>query len=204
MDKTKICSKCKKEKHIIDFSKDSSKSDGLYSSCKDCKRIKDMNYRDNNRDKYRKYQKKWQKNNPEKTREYQKRYYKKNKDKRIKNSTNWIKKERRENPAFRIRCNLGSRLSQFVTGKRRVDSIKDIIGITFNELREYLEEKFDNKMTWDNYGDYWEIDHIKPCASFDLTDKEQQKECFHYTNLQPLTGKENRIKQDKEVLLSQY
>jgi len=41
-------------------------------------------------------------------------------------------------------------------------------------------------MTWENHGEIWEIDHIKPCNSFDLTDIEQQKQCFHYTNLQPL------------------
>jgi hypothetical protein len=41
-------------------------------------------------------------------------------------------------------------------------------------------------MNWDNHGIIWEIDHIKPCASFDLSDIEQQKQCFHYTNLQPL------------------
>ena len=41
-------------------------------------------------------------------------------------------------------------------------------------------------MTWENHGEVWEIDHINPCASFDLTDIKQQKQCFHYTNLQPL------------------
>jgi hypothetical protein len=41
-------------------------------------------------------------------------------------------------------------------------------------------------MTWDNHGDVWEIDHIIGCINFDLTDIEQQKKCFHYTNLQPL------------------
>jgi len=46
-------------------------------------------------------------------------------------------------------------------------------------------------MSWDNYGSYWHIDHIRPCASFDLTDPEQQKDCFDFTNLQPLEAKEN-------------
>lgn len=41
-------------------------------------------------------------------------------------------------------------------------------------------------MNWDNHGIIWEIDHIKPCVSFNLIDPEQQKQCFHYTNLQPL------------------
>jgi hypothetical protein len=41
-------------------------------------------------------------------------------------------------------------------------------------------------MNWDNHGKIWEIDHIKGCINFDLSDIEQQKQCFHYTNTQPL------------------
>ena len=52
-------------------------------------------------------------------------------------------------------------------------------------------------MSWSNHGKVWEIDHIKPCASFNLSNFEQQKQCFHYTNLQPLTIFENRSKKDK-------
>lgn len=43
-----------------------------------------------------------------------------------------------------------------------------------------------------------EIDHIRPCKSFDdLYDPEQSKECFHFTNLQPLWAPENRSKSSK-------
>lgn len=45
-------------------------------------------------------------------------------------------------------------------------------------------------MGWANYGE-WHIDHIKPCCLFDLSVKEQQSECFHYTNLRPLWSKLN-------------
>ena len=52
-------------------------------------------------------------------------------------------------------------------------------------------------MSWDNYGIHgWHIDHIRPCASFDLTDPEQQRQCFHYPNLQPLWAFDNLSKND--------
>jgi hypothetical protein len=51
-------------------------------------------------------------------------------------------------------------------------------------------------MNWENQGE-WHIDHILPCASFDLTKEEEQRKCFHYTNLQPLWAKDNMIKGSK-------
>jgi hypothetical protein len=61
-----------------------------------------------------------------------------------------------------------------------------LLGCSIKKFKLYLESQFKPEMTWENHGDIWEIDHIKSCASFDLTDIEQQQECFHYTNLQPL------------------
>ena len=54
-------------------------------------------------------------------------------------------------------------------------------------------------MTWDNHG-LWEIDHKIPCDAFDLTNPEEQKKCFHYTNLQPLIKQENRTKSNRIVI----
>jgi hypothetical protein len=65
-----------------------------------------------------------------------------------------------------------------------------LLDCNFGELKMYLESKFLPGMTWDNYGE-WHIDHIKPCAIFDLTDLEQRKQCFHYSNLQPLWAIDN-------------
>lgn len=68
----------------------------------------------------------------------------------------------------------------------------DLIGCTVPELMAHLELQFAEGMTWENHGrDGWHIDHIRPCASFDLTDPEQQRQCFHYSNLQPLWAADN-------------
>jgi hypothetical protein len=59
-------------------------------------------------------------------------------------------------------------------------------------------------MSWDNYGIAgWHIDHIKPCCTFDLTDLEQQKQCFHYTNLRPLWAKDNLRRPKRGVDIKQ-
>ena len=69
------------------------------------------------------------------------------------------------------------------------------VGCTSEKLRKHLEEQFENGMTWENIGK-WHIDHIKPCAKFDLNLEEEKHKCFHYTNLQPLWAVDNLKKSD--------
>lgn len=52
-------------------------------------------------------------------------------------------------------------------------------------------------MTWDNYGSYWHIDHIIPCAAWNLTQDENNKYCWNFRNLQPLMSSMNQSKRDK-------
>ena len=51
-------------------------------------------------------------------------------------------------------------------------------------------------MNFNNYGD-WELDHIKPLTKYDLTDENEIRECFHYSNIQPLWKIDNRKKYNK-------
>ena len=71
----------------------------------------------------------------------------------------------------------------------------EYLGCTLGELKTYLETKFEEGMTWENQGE-WHIDHIKPCASFNLDNEEEIAQCFHFSNLQPLWGEDNLIKHD--------
>jgi hypothetical protein len=67
------------------------------------------------------------------------------------------------------------------------------LGCTVPELKLHLEALFQPGMSWDNYGE-WHIDHIKPLAKFDLTDRDQFVQACHYTNLRPLWAEENLSK----------
>jgi hypothetical protein len=71
----------------------------------------------------------------------------------------------------------------------------DLLGCSVEELKKYLEIKFKEGMSWNNYGlRGWHIDHIIPCSKFDLIKEEEQKKCFHFSNLQPLWWNENLSK----------
>ena len=122
---------------------------------------------------------KWNKNNPERRAVHRKQY-----------------RERHKNePQFRIKENLGGRLRKLV--HKDGDRFVDFIGCSVDFLKEWLEYNFTAKMNWDNYGSYWEIDHIRPLESFDLVNKEQCLECWNWSNLAPLPGEENERKSDK-------
>ena len=68
-----------------------------------------------------------------------------------------------------------------------------LLGCEIDYLMYHLQERFKPGMSWDNYGD-WHIDHIKPCAKFNLSDPRQQLKCFNYKNLQPLWAEDNLSK----------
>jgi len=122
-----------------------------------------------------------------------KKYQAANKAKRRVYIANYIKQKRRSDPEFKILSNLRNRLYCAAKRKRFIKSAKtlELLGCTLNELRAYLQAQFTDGMTWDNYGPYWHIDHKKPCLKFNLVDPEQQRACFHFTNLQPLKAPDN-------------
>jgi hypothetical protein len=118
----------------------------------------------------------WHTANPEKVLAYRREYY---------------RQRLVGDPEFRLLKNLRTRINMAIHQGSRSARTRDILGCTIPELRAHLEKQFRQGMTWENYGPVWHVDHIKPCAKFDLLDPAQQQECFHYTNLQPLFAEEN-------------
>lgn len=93
---------------------------------------------------------------------------------------------------IRIKRRLSNRIRSSLNSQyiKKTNRTHELVGCSISYLKIHLENQFTTGMSWDNYGD-WHIDHIRPCCSFDLTDPEQQKQCFHYTNLQPLWWLDN-------------
>jgi len=125
-----------------------------------------------------------------------KRYYEidSNREKRRIKSLKYQNNRYKIDEWYKIKQCLRSRIIQALSkqGTYKKCRTMDIVGCSKEYLKQHLESQFQDGMSWDNYGLYgWHIDHIRPCASFDLTDPEQQKECFHYSNLQPLWAEDN-------------
>jgi len=112
------------------------------------------------------------------------------------------KKRRQIDLAFRLRLVLRNRLWNAVTNKglKKRGSTLSLLGCDLAGLKSHLEAQFQPEMSWDNYGSVWNIDHETPCAAFNLADPEQQKVCFHFTNLQPLFVEDN-LKKGAKVLV---
>jgi hypothetical protein len=163
----KICTSCEQELLLTEFKPGKGRF-GVGANCKTC------------------FNKKWN--------EYQKRTGQNKKHNKLKRQTDI---------QWKLKANLRGRyldaLKRHTSGGKvnKHHSAIELIGCSIEFYKQYLEQQFKPDMTWENHGILWEIDHIKPCAIFDLTDSKQQQECFNYTNTQPLYYSDNRSKGDK-------
>jgi hypothetical protein len=207
---TKICSKCKIQHSIENFNKDKTRRDSLSYICKQCsidKKNKYINnnkekvllsykiYRENNKERILKTKKENYYKNIDKIKIYRKKYNKENRE----YFNNWEKNKAETDILFRLSRNMRSRLRSFLKSEKIIKKTKtmDIVGCDSHFLKEYLEQKFQQGMSWGNYG-VWHIDHIIPLSSAN-SEEEIYKLC-HYTNLQPLWGIDN-IKKSNKILI---
>lgn len=202
----KICIKCKKEKELTEFAKGRKSKDGYRNQCKSC--LNDLaKIRYENLSEEEKYRKRIRKN------ELNKKYWKNNIDdpefklkQKKKRRENHLK--RMEDPLYKLKVSFSRRLNKLL---KRINANRstnkpyylDKLGCSFEEFKIYLESKFEDWMTWENYGLYngelnygWDIDHIIPSVTAKTEDDIYN--LSHYTNLQPLCSRINRdIKKDK-------
>lgn len=197
----KYCKRCNETKLVSNFYKNKHKKDGLQVYCKPCMKNENqknyINHKDtwdertkiyNKTDSNKKYRREWAKNKYDNNEEHRKKC--------IKYAIENERFKLNNDIMFKLKHTLRSRIRKAIKSQKKSDSLFNLIGCTISYIKQHLENQFTEGMTWENHGT-WHIDHIKPCCSFDLTTEEEQKKCFHYTNLQPLWGKDNLSKGGK-------
>ena len=159
-------------------------------SKKDIRKINFKSYYKKNKDVINAKNKIWRDSNKDKI----KAYHKAHSQVRRENENNRFKSDIQ----YKLTKNLRNRLYSSIKDDYKTGSAVRDLGCSIDELKVYLESKFQPGMSWDNWNcNGWHIDHIKPLSSFDLTDRNQFLQACHYTNLQPLWAKDNICKRDK-------
>lgn len=197
----KLCSGCLVGKPLTAFHKDKHTGDGLACRCKACQCARRKQHYADNKEREKKYQQGYYAANKEQVDAKRKEFEQSPRRKA------WLKQWlsspiQRAKAAdahkyrlltdiqFRLACNLRGRLKDALRKGRKVGSAVRDLGCTVGELKIHLESKFTEGMSWDNYGQ-WHVDHIKPLAVFDLTNRQQFLEACNWTNLQPLWAADN-------------
>jgi hypothetical protein len=202
---TKICKDCDIEKDISLFYKNCGNKDGHLNSCKECVKIDKIEYNIKNKGKIAAYKLRYRADNIEIIRQYEAKYRGENKEKLARSNAEYQLNNREKinarkakrlanDPNARIAKECRDRLHSALKFGYKVAPTLELVGCSsWEELRLYIEAQFYGDMSWGNYNhSTWHVHHIKPVASFDLTDPDQQRECFNYKNLKPLSVKDHK------------
>lgn len=185
--KKKICDACLKkindDREIKRKQKKEEKKEYLKNwniENRDLKKVYNQNYYSLNKEKfsdyYKTYMQKLKTGDPEK--------YKKRK------GYERVKVRREKDPLFRFRCNLRNLIKNSLTkqGYTKRSKTYEIVGIEFEDFKTFIENKFVEGMTWENYGE-WHLDHIIPISS--AKSEEEIILLNKFTNFQPLWAIDN-------------
>lgn len=165
-----------------------------YIDCSRCGKSNDLdNYIKNSNGRYKKICRKC-------------RTYQVSNNRRNRDMSEYYKKEYKKNIHIHSWRNL---LKNYLNRKNIIknDSTYNLLGYTHDELKEHIESLFNDNMSWDNYGEYWQIDHIIPVSSF--KDDTPVNIVNSLDNLRPFPSylnnkKGNKLDKDGYILLNKY
>ncbi len=164
--------------------------------CRLCAREMCRLYKQKNKEKIKEYNKKYKLQHKDEISEYNKNYNKENRKEIQKRHTEYLKNRRKTNKNYKIAVVLRNRLKSLLKGEKRKKTL-EILGCDLNFFLDWLKFQFKEDMTFENHGTIWHIDHVIPCAKFNLTEVEEQKKCFNWTNMQPMHSSKNMSKKAK-------
>lgn len=201
----KTCSRCAQAKELSEFY--TLKSGQVLAHCKECGKARSSAWYAANTERANAASSAWVVANPEARKKIANRWAKKNHEQNLiaqraygraqakkHKETKWKyrAKMRQTNPEYNLANSLRCRLYAALQGiGKKSNTTLQLLGCSLEALRAHLETQFKTGMSWENYGSSWHVDHRKPCAKFDLSNPDEQKKCFHFSNLQPLFALEN-------------
>jgi hypothetical protein len=209
----KKCNKCKESQSLTEYYSDTRNADGKRGICKTCyntrtkkysvpitdekhricsickikKKLTDYYISKRSKGGYFSYCKICSANKNKTLRSENKEYYKS------------YNRTYRNQPHVKIINNMRTRVHYALENETKSAKTKELLGCTILYYKKWLEYQFTEEMTWNNYGSYWHIDHVKPCISFDMSDEEEQKECFNWKNTRPMRVSDNLSKGHKVI-----
>jgi hypothetical protein len=189
----KKCSKCQCFKEMDCFCKNKRSSDGYNWTCKLCVNLttKSSDFKEKRKKRYHSKRpiRKYSEKSRVRKSEYDKAYREDNKKKIATQKKLW-ESNKRNDPKYKATRNVRRRINHALHGRNKSFRTFELLGCDIDFFMSHIEHQFLDGMSWDNYGQ-WHIDHIVECFRFDLSDPQQQKICFHYSNQRPLWAKDN-------------
>jgi hypothetical protein len=166
------------------------------SECRECGRKMSRAYKAANKEHVNAYTRDWKKDNAEHVKEYNHDYFIDNQvDIQARNLINQTRYYR-ENPAFKFAKTIRKRMLSVI--KNKASNSMDILGCPIEFFTLWIDfQMYGTQFTFENHGSLWQMDHVAPCASYDLTNAKHQLLCFHWSNHQPLGCMENLVKNNK-------
>ena len=170
--------------------------------CKPCDNKRRNESKKLHKDEIKIQQKVYYTNNKDKIKEYYQEHYINNKETYLKNNQKWRNDNRdtinkkhsirlANDENYRLRRNLRKRLHSCI---KKTEPTMKYIGCDLEFLKKWLSFNFNEKMSFENYGPYWHLDHVLPCSKFNFENEDDISKCFIWYNLQPLEGTLNMSK----------
>lgn len=181
---TKLCKKCDTLCPLPEFKHGK-------SHCYSCQKKMANAWKANNRERVAEYNKSYKQEHRAETSVYNAAYNLNNREAiQARSSVNYLRLYH-EDTNFKIAHLLRGRLRKTLNGQRRAESAIEFLGCTLDFFKAWLSYRFTEDMNFDNHGEVWHIDHTVPCVKFDLAVDNEQRKCFHWSNMKPMHAVDN-------------
>lgn len=107
-----------------------------------------------------------------------------------------IKDKKKNDPVYKLIDSIRTLIWNSIKkrGFSKNSKTESILGCTFDKFMMHIEEQFSEGMSWENHGE-WHLDHKTPISWADT--ESMVYELNHYTNFQPLWAYDNISKGNK-------